>query len=188
MKKSFLAIFLAFSPAIFALPITITFANLPLTAPAGATLSVSGSLANTVFSEQFLNSVNISGLTPLMLLDSNPFFDVITGAPISLAASSGAGSSVSGISFFNVAIDSLVLPGSYSGTMTIIGGANGAAMDIIGTSTFTVEVTAATPEPATWAMLGIGLAIIAARGKKLNTTACTPSFETTLSSPLVGGA
>ena len=102
MKTSLFS-FLLFTPAIFASPITIAFNGATLTGVAGSTLNAFGNLTNTTPSQQFLNGVSISGLNPQMSVDSSPFFN-FTGAPISLAASPGVGSSALNITLFNVTI------------------------------------------------------------------------------------
>lgn len=112
-----------------------------LSAPAGqgTTLEFTGTLSNPTIGDVFLNG-DFSVLDPILTLDDSPFF---TFSPLFLPA----GGTYTG-PFFDVLVDPSVLPGNYSGSFTIQGGADAMAFDDLATQDFTVHVAAtAVPEP-----------------------------------------
>lgn len=119
----------------------LTFTLTPSSMPAspGNIVTFSGLLQNNGVSAVFLNGDVNPGITPLFSVDDTKFF---FNAPLSLAP----GDSWNG-DLFDVTISPSAPAGDYSGDFTILGGADGSALDVIGNQTFTVTLpSAATPE------------------------------------------
>lgn len=132
-----------FSGICYADMVNINLASDLLSGSLGSDLTFSGALLNTTGSTVFLNSagINLAGAFTPADEDTGPFF---ANAPLSLAA----GGSTSVIDLFTIDIPSPFISGQYSGTFTILGGADGNAQDILGSTDFTVQVTGSTvPEP-----------------------------------------
>ena len=128
--------------------VNIDLTSALLSGPPGTVLTFNGTLSNTSASTVFLNSagINLSGAFTPADEDPTPFF---VNAPISL----DAGDSTSAIDLFTIDIPDPFTPGLYSGTFTILGGADGNAQDILGSADFTVQVTSAAPEPSMYGLL-----------------------------------
>ncbi len=121
----------------------LNFALTPavLGAPAGqaTTLEFTGTLSNPTTGDVFLNG-DLSVLEPTLTLDDSPFF---TFSPLFLPG----GGAYTG-PFFDVLVGPSILPGSYSGSFIIQGGADAMAFENLATQDFTVDVVATTvPEP-----------------------------------------
>jgi len=134
---------------------TLTFTSSTLSIAAGGTVEFDGTLTNTGTDDIYLNGdVVILNYPDLIVDDSILYID----APLFLSA----GDSYSG-AFFDVTADAATPAGSYSGTYTIQGGADGDTFDDIATVDFTVDVgsTSTTPEPSPFLLMATGLAMIA---------------------------
>jgi hypothetical protein len=94
----------------------------------------------------FLNGDSFNAGFPLSLDDS----DFFANAPFFL----NPGDSDT-FDAFTITVAPGTTPGNYSGTFTILGGADGGAGDDLGIVTFTTGVT---PEPSSFILLGTGLA------------------------------
>jgi len=111
----------------------------------GDTLTFNATITNTGPSEVFLNGITDNVSAPLTL-DDSLFFTT----PASLAA----GDFWTG-NLFTVTIPASAVPYfTGSGYVTLVGGADSSAQDVLSTQTFEVNVV---PEPASMVLLGSGL-------------------------------
>ncbi len=134
----------------------LNFALTPavLSAPAGiaTTLEFTGALSNPTKGDVFLNG-DVAALDPTLTLDDSPFF---TFSPLFLP---GGGTYTA--PFFDVLVGSTILPGGYSGSFTIQGGADAMAFENLATQDFTVDVVAtAVPEPGFPTVMPMALLIL----------------------------
>ena len=136
----------------------LTFTPNTLQITPGGTVEFDGTLANTGTTAIYLNNDVFSFLSPDLTIDDSPF---IFEGPSSLAA----GDSFTG-AFIDVTADAATLSGSYSGTYTIQGGADGDTFDDIATADFTLDAgsTSITPEPNPFLFLATGIMILAVAG------------------------
>ncbi len=128
------------------------------TGTAGTTLNFFGILSNPTANSVFLYSENIS--LAGFATDGSPF---IFNAPLNLepmGTTDGSGSPTDSYtgSFFDVVLDPSVAPGTYQGTLSILGGADPNATDTVATQDFSVTVLPAAieavPEASTTLSLG----------------------------------
>lgn len=126
----------------------------------GDTLHFTGILTNLGASTVYLfgDSATLTG--PGLTLDDTPFF---LDGPTSLAPMGEDGDTYQG-GFFDVGIDSLTaVPGTYTGTFALTGGADPSSSDPLASQDFTVIVpgtnTAPVPEASTLVSLSILLAL-----------------------------
>jgi len=138
---------------IAAAPVTITFDSSLLNGSAGQTLTFSGTVVNTAASPVFLNGNSVNVTAPLTANDTNFFanFPLLLGGAQSLSA----------------AILDIVIPngtsfGVYTGHFDILGGSTGAALDLIGSANFAVNVA---PEPGAGSYLAAGLLVLLLLGR-----------------------
>jgi hypothetical protein len=142
--------------------ITITLDQPNQTASAGDTLQFSGTITNNTDETIFLNSDTLT-VEGLSLMPIDMFFNT----PASLAPEGQVGDSSGDIELFDVAVSNPLLDaaGVFSGSYTLIGGAdggNGSAMDNLGTASFSVTTVAQTPEPSSLYLLLTGVLAMAA--------------------------
>lgn len=139
---------------------TVTI-NSPVSGLPGDVITVQGSLLNNdSVNTQYINSDSFV-VAPGFTLDDSPF---LSNAPLFL----GPGGSTALFDFFTLTISPSQSPGLYSGTFTVVGGADGGAgtaEDNLGTGAFTVNVLG-TPEPSTVGMLLGGAALLIARRRR----------------------
>ncbi len=153
-----LACLMLAAPSAFA-GIVLNFTQSTLIGTPGSTVKFFGTLANTDPFVTFINSdsANIgSGFT----LNDSPF---LINAPLTM---NGNTTTLLAFEIIDVTIPSFAAPGSYNGSIAILGGPAANSQNVIGQSTFRVQVNAITPEPATMGMfLFGGLAVLLGRRK-----------------------
>lgn len=126
-----------------------------LSATASGTVEFDGTIINTGTADLYLNGDVVILNFPDLTVDDSIFY---IDAPLFLSA----GDSYIG-AFFDVSADATILPGSYSGTYTVLGGSDADTLDNIATANFTVDFgseTSVTPEPTPFLLLATGLAIL----------------------------
>lgn len=130
-------------------------------------LAFSAALTNTGSSDVFLNADNFSadaGLT----IDDSAFFSL----PLFLSPAGQSGDTTGTVTLFSVTLDPNLLPGTYTGTFSILGGADDQTFDVLATQQFTIDAMApaAVPEPPSLALMIVGAtaALTIARGRKFN--------------------
>ena len=133
---------LCFQPALARaqLMLTITPLQQPLTAGSSATFK--GVLTNNSSAEVFINGDSFSLPGSGLTLDDAKFTN---NAPLSLTA----GEATPSFPLFDVHVGPAALPGRYTGTFTVKGGASSASQDALDTESFIVVVGVASsvPEP-----------------------------------------
>lgn len=161
-----LSVVLAFSFAAFCLAPTCPADSLDVTLTQ-STITVSQGTTSvaffaTIFNPSATDTVYLNGDSPLTFsssisVDDTPF---IINAPISLAPMATSSS----FEIFDVVLQPGILPGSYSGVFTILGGPDGGTntdFSDLADVAFTVDVSpksaSTTPEPGTLLLLGSGL-------------------------------
>jgi hypothetical protein len=139
--------------------VTITFDQPNQVGPSGQTLEFFGTITNNSGDTIFLN-----GDSPNMSGSSFSIIDLFFNTPISLAP----GETSSDVELFDVAVSSPLLDpiGTYLGTYTLLGGADGDAQDNLGTSTFSVTTV---PEPSSIYLLLGGAPVAGAMLRRLRT-------------------
>jgi PEP-CTERM motif len=161
---SVLAVLVILPAVVKADPVTFTLDDTHSVA-AGSQVTFFGTLSNGGPPTVFLNALSFSfasGAPGSITFNDAAFF--------ALPASLGSGSSTGLAAFFNVVVSALVPPGVYSGSVTVLGGPNDNAQNILGTQEFSITVTPGgqnpVPEPATMLLLGSGLAGAAAMRRR----------------------
>jgi len=159
IAMSALAVLAIIPAAVKADPVTFTLDDNHSVA-AGSSVTFFGSLSNGGPPEVFLNGLSFSfasGAPGSITFDDTAFF--------ALPASLTSGSSTGLVAFFDAVVSALVPPGVYVGTVSVLGGVDENAQNILGTQEFSITVTGGQdpiPEPATMLLLGSGLAGAAA--------------------------
>jgi hypothetical protein len=126
----------------------------------GSEVYFTGTLTNTGTNPLYLNGIQFdfdSLAAPYLTGDANVFFN---NTPVSLAATGTTGDSYAG-QIFGINVDPTTPSGTYTGSVTLTGGADGNATDILGTQNFEVVVSSAgVPEASSLfsasLMLGMG--------------------------------
>jgi PEP-CTERM motif len=150
LSLSILAFMVGASVSSAAQDIGIVLSQSTLTGAAGTTLTFDATLTNLSSSTIFLNGDSFTTISPSLMVSDNPF---LNNAPLSLAAGASSGS----LALFTVTIAPGLAPGVYSlNNFTILGGLTGVDFNIVGSTNFTVDVSAV-PEPATVVLVGTGL-------------------------------
>ena len=130
-------------------PVTISFDQPNQTGGTGQTLQFFGTITNNTGATIFLNSDDFT-LAGLSFSITDQFFSTV---PVSLAPGASSGD----IELFDVTLSDPLLDafGTYAGDYTLVGGIDGDAQDVLGSTAFSVT---STPEPSTIGLLFTGLA------------------------------
>ncbi|MFZ1086776.1 MAG: PEP-CTERM sorting domain-containing protein [Terracidiphilus sp.] len=124
-------------------------------AVAGETLAFDATVTNLdPTTTVWLNSAQNTSLDVPLTADTNPFYN---NFPFYLTPAGVAGDTFDG-EMFDVTVPLGTAPGIYVGWMEVLGGSDGNASNLLGSESFTVDVT---PEPASLLLLASGVAGIA---------------------------
>jgi hypothetical protein len=134
---------------------TVAFTPDTLTGNPGDMISFSGTLLNNTSNTVFINSDSFT-FAIAGAADDTPF---LNHAPSSL----GPNASSTPFMFLTVTIPNGQAAGIYDGSFTVLGGADGAAQNNLGSGAFHLTVDVVTPEPSTISLLAIGVAVLLCR-------------------------
>lgn len=140
-------------------PLAFTLMPSDQTGAPGSTLHFTGTLSNTTGTAIFLNGDSNTLNAPGLTLDDSPFLS----APTSLAPVGQPGSTYTG-GFFDILIAPSAMSGVFSGSFTILGGADGSANDAQASQTFSVTVGTPSPVPEASTTVSLGLLLLGLGG------------------------
>lgn len=172
IAMSVLAVLVILPAAVKADPITFTLNN-NLTVAAGSSVTFFGTLTNGGAPGRFINSLSFSfasGAPGSITFDDTAFF-------ANVPAFLGPGTTTGLVAFFDAVVSSLVPPGVYFGSVSVLGGDLETDENILGTQEFSITVLGGDdpiPEPATMLLLGSGLAGAAALRRRKRRQTQTP--------------
>ncbi|WP_260703146.1 PEP-CTERM sorting domain-containing protein [Edaphobacter flagellatus] len=160
MKKTALSIWMfvvaafLFVPLASADTINLTLSNPVQSGVAGSTLTFDATAVaiSDKLGAVYLNGDNVNHLDVPLTLDDTDF---LINFPLSMSG----GDSFTG-SLFTVTLPTVIAPGVYTGTFSILGGLDPSSFDTLATVNFTINATSPVPEPGTYVLLGTGLAAL----------------------------
>jgi len=145
--------------------LTLTLAPTDQFGSPGDLLSFSGTLSNPTANSVFLNNDSVTFSGPAGT-DGSPF---LSYAPFSLdpmgtVNGSGAPTDSYNGSLFTLTLDPGSLPGTYLGTFSVLGGADGAATSQVASADFSVTVLPSAPQPIPELSSTVSLGLLLALG------------------------
>jgi len=150
---STLALSIAFAMPACADTVTFALDNANLTGAAGDTLTFSATVTTPAGNggDVYLNGLTLTDVSPL----TTDITDFLLDFPFTLSVSDSAGGDL-----FTVVLPSVLAPGTYYGTATLLGGGDFSAQDDLGSQLFSITVlggTSPVPEPGGPALVLTGV-------------------------------
>jgi hypothetical protein len=137
--------------------LSLSLAKENQSAAPGRAVEFDATLVNTSTAVLFLNGIDVGLAGDGVASDTTPFF---TDVPLSLSA----GQSFSG-PLFNITSDPQT-SGFLTGNVSLFGGIDSSATDLLASSTFSVDVEPV-PEPAAFLLVGLALVLLCvSQGKR----------------------